>query len=82
MEPFIIAVEGVCESGEDVLIFVGVEVACDIEEAFCQAVTRWPFFDIVPIAWEKVSPQARLAALEADRQESDDAFQLNVGILL
>jgi len=68
-ESFIIAIEGSLH-GRPIAIVAGVEVAIDDDEAFHNAVRRFPpsrYLVLPPIPWENVDPEIRLRALEADR---------------
>jgi len=68
---FIVAAEAIVmeKEGPEVELFpLGVEIAPTLMEAQIHAADRWPYHVRRTAEWAKVSPDVRLAAIEADRQ--------------
>ena len=69
VRPFVITAEVVDFFGCHWAVPLGVELAICTQQAWEQAVQRWPFSAVnEPAQWEQVPPEFRLAALEADRR--------------
>lgn len=75
--PFVILAKGMnCLTGEPAGVPVGIEIADNPKHAFEQATVRWPDFDFYrPVYWNDLVPSARLAAIKADRGDTNIEVQ-------
>jgi hypothetical protein len=67
-KPFVVVTGGINLVERKINLFpLGVEVATRAEDAYDNACCRWPMLNTFVIAWEEVSPRARMLALLRDR---------------